>query len=271
MAEVFRSPLADYHASQGATLGTYHGAIVPARFSDAVAEHAAVRNASGVFDFSFRAHLVVKGDDRVRFLQRIISNDVKSLSPGQGTYAALLTAQGHIIADFHVYAAEDQFILATDADVREKAQKGLGRYIIADRVEIQPLELFAISFQGPQARPLVSKTLHVDIPELPEYRHFATNYAGFPVRVVHATSTGEEGYEVWVSAKGAMGVWGAACGQAPTYGTLASRQHSVRPSPSPTSDVKLPNRERRSHSPPARPQPSPPCLFIPYPRIVERD
>ena len=34
MAEVFRSPLADYHASQGAPLGTYHGAIVPARFSD---------------------------------------------------------------------------------------------------------------------------------------------------------------------------------------------------------------------------------------------
>jgi len=37
---------------------------------------------------------------------------------------------------------------------------------------------------------------------------------------VRASSTGEEGYEVWVGAKGAMGVWGAACGQAPTYGTL---------------------------------------------------
>jgi len=220
MAEALRSPLADYHASQGATLGAYHGAMVPARFSGPVGEHAAVRNASGLFDFSFRAHLAVKGDDRVRFLQRIISNDVKSLAPGKGTYATLLTAQGHIIADFHVYAAEAQFILATDADLREKTLKGLGRYIIADRVEIQPLELFAISFQGPQARPLVSKTLHVDIPEGSEYGHFAANYAGFPISVVRASSTGEEGYEVWVGAKGAMGVWGAACGQAPTYGTL---------------------------------------------------
>src|SRR5437773_6779563 len=144
MVEALRSPLADYHASQGATLGAYHGAMLPARFSDPVREHAAVRNASGLFDFSFRVHLAVKGDDRVRFLQRIISNDVKSLAPGQGTYATLLTAQGHILADFHVFSADDRFILATDGDLCEKAMKGLGRYIIADRVKIEPLELFAI-------------------------------------------------------------------------------------------------------------------------------
>ncbi|PYV14669.1 MAG: hypothetical protein DMG21_17450 [Acidobacteria bacterium] len=221
MAESGRSPLADYHASQGATLGAYHGAIVPARFTDPVGEHLAVRAASGLFDFSFRAQFALAGEDRVRFLHRIISNDVKSLAPGQGTYATLLTAQGHILADFHVFSADDRFILATDGDLCEKAMKGLGRYIIADRVKIEPLELFAIAFQGPESRPLVSKTLHVDIPELPEYGHFATNYAGFAVRVVRRSSTGEEGYEVWVSAKGLMGVWGAACGQAPTYGTLA--------------------------------------------------
>jgi glycine cleavage system T protein len=220
MAELDRSPLADHHASQRATLGTYHGATVPARFTDPASEHLTVRNATGIFDFSFRAHFAVTGDDRARFLQRIISNDVKSLAPGQGTYATLLTAQGHILADFQVFAGEDRFMLATDADLAEKLAKGLGRYIIADRVKIERMELFAIAFQGPQSRPLVSKTLHVDIPDLAEYGHFGTNYAGFPVRVVRASSTGEEGYEVWVGAKGMMGVWGAACGQAPTYGTL---------------------------------------------------
>lgn len=221
MAETVRSPLADYHAAQGATLGAYHGATVPARFTDPAAEHRAVRNASGIFDFSFRAHFAVTGHDRVRFLQRIISNDVKSLASGLGTYATLLTAQGRILADFQVFAADDRFFLATDADLSEKLGKGLGRYIIADRVKIEPLELFAIAFQGPQSRGLVSKSLHVEIPELPEFGHFTTNFAGFPARVVRASSTGEEGYEVWVGAKGMMGVWGAACGQAPTYGTLS--------------------------------------------------
>ncbi len=54
-----------------------------------------------------------------------------------------------------------------------------------------------------------------------EFDHFAANYAGFPIRVVRATSTGEEGYEVWVNAAGMEAVWGAACGQAPTYDMLA--------------------------------------------------
>jgi folate-binding protein YgfZ len=40
------------------------------------------------------------------------------------------------------------------------------------------------------------------------------------VRVVRNSTSGEEGYEVWVSSKGMLGLWGAACGQAPTYDTL---------------------------------------------------
>ena len=78
-----------------------------------------------------------------------------------------------------------------------------------------------MAFQGPRARDLVEKTLHVDLPDLAEYSHFATNYAGFPVRVVRASSTGEEGYEIWVDAKGMPGVWGAACGQTPSYDALS--------------------------------------------------
>jgi aminomethyltransferase len=96
----------------------------------------------------------------------------------------------------------------------------LRRYLIADKVVLESLPLYALAFQGPRARPLLEKTLHIDLPDLPEYGHFQTNFAGFPVRVVRASSTGEEGYEVWVNEKGLFGLWGAACGQAPTYDML---------------------------------------------------
>jgi glycine cleavage system T protein len=215
-----KSPLADYHVSQGATLGEYHGALVPARFGDPAAENQAVRKASGLFDFSFRAKFLAKGRDHARFLHRMLSNDVKKLSPGQGTYATFLTAQGHILADLVLYCAEDCFIIDTDADLRDKALTGLSRYIVGDQVQMEPLELYALAFQGPRARPLLEKTLHIELPAMEEFDHFATNYAGHPVRVVRASSTGEEGYEVWVGERGLEAVWGAACGQAPTYGTL---------------------------------------------------
>ncbi len=215
-----RSPLAEYHDSQGAQLGEYHGAVLPARFSDSAAEHTAVRKASGLFDFSFRVKFVMKGPDRVRFLHRIVSNDIKKLTPGQGTYATLLDAHGHILSDFRVFCAEVSLLIDTDADLRDKTMAALGRYVIGDKVQMEPLEIFALAFQGPRSRGLLEKTLHIDLPAMNEYDHFATNFAGFPVRVARATSTGEEGYEVWVGAKGIMGVWGAACGQAPTYDTL---------------------------------------------------
>jgi folate-binding protein YgfZ len=77
-----------------------------------------------------------------------------------------------------------------------------------------------LAFQGVRARRLLEKTLHIDLPAMKEFDHFASNYAGFPIHVVRASSTGEEGYEVWVNGVGMEAVWGAACGQAPTYGTL---------------------------------------------------
>jgi glycine cleavage system T protein len=220
VSDPVRSPLADYHAAQGATLGEYHGAIVPRRFSDPREEHQAVRQASGLFDFSFRAKFAMSGEHRVRFLQGMVTNDVKSLTPGRGTYAAMLNAQGQILADVRIYCAEDRYLMDTDADLRDKAMQSLRRYIIADRVALEPLEIFSLAFQGPRSRPLVEKTLHIALPALGEYDHFSTNYAGFPVRVVRASSTGEEGYEIWMGAKAMLAVWGAACGQAPTYDTL---------------------------------------------------
>ena len=220
MLEVVRSPLADYHLAQGATLAEYCGALVPARFSELRAEHHAVRKAAGLFDFSFRAKFAVTGADRVRFLQGMISNDVKGLSPGSGAYATILNAQGQILADLRVYCDADRFLIDTTADLHDKAMQTLRRYIIADKVALEPLPIYTLAFQGPRARPLLEKTLHLDLPELAEYGHFRTNFAGFPIRVVRASSTGEEGYEVWMAEKAMMGVWGAACGQAPTYEML---------------------------------------------------
>src|SRR3974377_1110880 len=98
MPDPTRSPLADYHLSQGAALGAYHGALVPTWYAASKAEYQAVRSAAGLFDFSFRARFAARGPDRVSFLHNMLTNDVKSLGPGQGMYAALLDVKGHILA-----------------------------------------------------------------------------------------------------------------------------------------------------------------------------
>src|SRR5574340_726916 len=165
-ADLMRSPLADYHVSQGATLAEYHGALVPSQFTNPIQEHLAVRAASGVFDFSFRAKFALTGRDAAKFLHRIVSNDIKCLSAGEGTYAALLNPQGQILADLRVYATQDRLLVDTDADLRSKATETLRRYIIGDQVQVDPLDTCALAFEGPKATGLLEKTLHEDLPAM---------------------------------------------------------------------------------------------------------
>ena len=216
-----RSPLADYHLSHGATLGEYHGAVVPARYSDPKAEHEAVRKAAGIFDFCFRAKFAAKGKDHASFLHNMLSNDVQGLTPGKGTHATLLNVKGHIVADLRIYREKDRILVDTDADLRDKTIETLNRYIIMDDVELQPLELFALAVQGPSSRALLATSLQIDLAKLEEFDHLQMNCFGFPVHVVRASSTGEEGYELWAGAEGLAPAWEVLCAQAHPCGTDA--------------------------------------------------
>jgi len=206
-----RSPLADDHLASGATLAAYHGAEVPLRFGGARSEHQVVRTATGLFDFSFRTKFALAGEHRVRFLHRIVSNDIKNLSAGQGTYATLLNAQGRILADLRIYADADRLWIDTDADLAEKAMTTLKRYIIGDRVDIEPSELCAVALQGPQSRKALNELLGSGVAPLErEMDHCVVEREGQRARAARLSSTGEEGYEVWLATEAIVGLWRAA-------------------------------------------------------------
>jgi len=196
---VKRSPLAGEHEAAGAKLAVYHGAEVPLGFGDPVVEHHAVRAAAGLFDFSFRSKFVLTGEHRVRFLHRIVSNNIQALVPGQGTYATLLSAQGRILADLRIYLHQDSIWVDTDADLAEKAMGILGRYIIGDRVQIEPRDLGAVAVQGPAARNAVAQLFSESFePPGEEMEHREIEYEGRRGRIVRLSSTGEEGFEIWL-------------------------------------------------------------------------
>ena len=58
-----------------------------------------------------RGVIAVEGDDRVAFLQGLVSNDIDAVGPGHAVWAALLTAQGKWLADFFVFADADALLL----------------------------------------------------------------------------------------------------------------------------------------------------------------
>jgi len=206
-----QSPLLDLHAPKRVPLVVYHGAEIPARFTDPVAEHRAVRSTAGLFDFSFRSTFTLTGEHRTRFLHRIISNDVKGLMPGRGVYATLLSAQGRILADFYVYADADRLWIDTDADLAAKAMTILRRYVIGDRVVIEPSDVGVVSVQGPESRrvmqALFAGGFEPESAVRDELSHATAEFEGHPGRVVRRSSTGEEGYEVWLEPAALRSFW----------------------------------------------------------------
>jgi len=116
----------------------------------------AARRAAAWFALGDRGLVEVRGADRVRFLQGQLTADIAALEaagPGSGCYALALTAQGRIVFDAHVIARPDAIWLETAAAAVPAALARLGRYVIADDVELvdRSHEIARFAIEGPRA------------------------------------------------------------------------------------------------------------------------
>src|ERR1700674_911051 len=117
----------------GATsLSEYRGATTAARFGDPQAEFAALRTGCGVYDLGFRAKLSLTGSDRVRWLNGMVTNNIRDLALGQGAYAFLLNPQGHILGDLYAYNRGESVTVESDSGQGEKFFSSSVSYIRRD-------------------------------------------------------------------------------------------------------------------------------------------
>jgi hypothetical protein len=78
----------------------------------------------------------ITGDDRVEFLQGLVSNDVAKAAPNRAIYAALLTAQGRYLFDFFIIAQGDVLYLDTEAARLAELQRRLSLYKLRAKVAL---------------------------------------------------------------------------------------------------------------------------------------
>ncbi len=97
--------------------------------------------------------IAVTGEDRVRWLNGMVTNSVQALTPGEGAYSFLLSAQGRIQGDAVVWAEADRLLLQTSAGQVEPLMALLDRFIIMDDVELADLtpEAYGLLLAGPKA------------------------------------------------------------------------------------------------------------------------
>jgi len=172
--------------------------FLAARFGDPLEEYRAVQTGVGVFDLCGRNFLRFTGADRVSFLNGMVPNDIKALSPSQGLYAAFLDIHGKILADARVFCTEQALLVDLPELCKEQILQHLERHLVADEVEIQDLsaDWTMISLQGPAAANLAREAVSISALPDSELAH-ATGAIGscniFLIRVMHAP---QDGYDL---------------------------------------------------------------------------
>src|SRR5207249_5040424 len=159
-----RTPLHAAHVRLGARMVGFGGWDMPVQYTGIVEEHRTVRAAVGCFDVSHMGEFEFRGPDATRALQRLTTNDVAALQPGQVQYSLLCTEHGGIVDDLTLYRlADDAFMMTVNAANIDKDWSWATGHL-ADRVEARNVseETGLIAVQGPCAEALMGRLADLD-------------------------------------------------------------------------------------------------------------
>lgn len=212
--DLLRSPLHDHHVALGAKMAEFGGWTMPLEYPSesgggVLAEHAAVREAAGLFDVSHLGKASVRGAGALDHVNAVLTNDLRRVAAGQAQYTLCCDESGGTVDDLIAYVRSDFDVFlvpnaantaAVVAQLQSSAPEGVE---VVDRHR----ELAVLAVQGPASRAVLEA---LDVPADHAYMSFVETSVGGAEAIVCRTGyTGEQGYELVVRADDAPAVWEA--------------------------------------------------------------
>jgi folate-binding protein YgfZ len=138
------------------------------------------------------------GEDRVRWLNGMVTNSIQALNPGEGVYNFLLSVQGRIQGDATIFASADDLLMETDISQVAGLMALLDRFIIMDDVELADTTAnrSGLSVVGPQASSLL-RQIGLSTDNLKPISMQTTKWEDAEVSVIHAYSPLVPQFELW--------------------------------------------------------------------------
>jgi folate-binding protein YgfZ len=194
----------------GAKPSDHQTAISAVDFGDVRGEFQALISACGVYDLSGRAKITLTGDDRVRWLNGMVSNNVRDLGVGHGVYAFVLNAQGRIQADLYAFQRGDSLLVDTERGQRANVLQLFDHYIIADDVEIADIseKLAAIGLTGPESRAVLERA-GIQIPDLAHLQFVEVPWSQKAITLLRSGEEARESWQVWIAPEHVGEFWDA--------------------------------------------------------------
>ena len=196
----------------GATVGDVGGRSVVLAYGSVAAEYEALQSRAAVFDRSHRGRIRVSGERAAEMVAGLVTNDVAGIAPGQGCYAAALTAKGKIVADVRVFVEEGSVLTDVSPRAAEAWAVMVKKFVnprLAPHTN-ESAQLRDIGVFGLSARHVVSAVTGVQAPALTAlapYAHATVEIDGAKVLVARVPELAVEGFELIVPADSYDALW----------------------------------------------------------------
>lgn len=159
------------------------------------------RSSTGLFS--------ITGPDRVRWLNGMVTNNIRDLALGHGVYSFVLNPQGHILGDLYVFNLGESLIAEIDGAQAESLPPILRRYIIMDKVEIADMggEKAVINVIGPKScdvLAVIGLTAALGPLQLA-----GLMWRGADLTLVRGDNSCFANYEIWIAADQSDALWKA--------------------------------------------------------------
>jgi folate-binding protein YgfZ len=175
--------------------------MATASASSSAAQLAALLQGIGISRLDHMGWIRVTGEDRVRWLNGMVTNSIQQLKDGEGNYNFLLSVQGRIQGDATIFASPDALLIETAASQVPALMTLLDRFIIMDDVELADAtgSQSGLLIAGPKAASLLAQIgLKVEDIEVLQKRTMPWNAA--QINVLHTESPLIPRFELWADA-----------------------------------------------------------------------
>ncbi|ATJ82894.1 glycine cleavage system aminomethyltransferase GcvT [Halomonas beimenensis] len=199
MTEQRKTPLHDLHVELGAKMVPFAGYSMPVQYPLGVKkEHEHTREACGLFDVSHMGQVLLRGDKVAEALETLVPADLVGLGEGMQRYGLFTSEEGGILDDLMIVNAGDHLYLVVNAACKEQDIAHLRRGL--PRHEVEVLDRGLLALQGPQAAAVMGR-LCPEACDMVFMQHGRFEIDGIPVWISRSGYTGEDGFEISVSAE----------------------------------------------------------------------
>jgi aminomethyltransferase len=195
-----KTHLYKYHAEHGNVID-FGGFAMPVWYEGIQVEHAAVRNACGIFDTCHMGRTWATGPDVERFLNYVITNDLSKLQPSEGLYTVMCKPTGGIVDDLILYKVNDEkYWVVYNAGNRDKDFKWLKKNSKDFDVNLKDVsdEVAMIAVQGPKAQMVLQKITDDDLDKIERFKLGDITVSGYEMMAARTGYTGEDGFELYI-------------------------------------------------------------------------